>query len=75
MSTRWAIEGPRTRDLLTYGGRVIVHNSRPELEWLIAGARIVQCPRTIPPEQTIELRFHPQFEGCTWPLRREEFHR
>jgi len=75
MSTRWAIEGPLTRDLLTYGGKVIVHNSRPELEWLLDGARVVPCPKAIPPEQTIKLRHHPQFDGCSWPLRRDEFRR
>ncbi|NEB70313.1 hypothetical protein G3I39_25130 [Streptomyces fulvissimus] len=73
MTIRWAIEGPRSRDLLTHGGRVIVHGNRRELEWIIAGARIVQCPRSIPPEQTIGLRWLPQFEGVTWPLRREEW--
>lgn len=73
MSTRWALEGPVSRDLLTHGGRVIVHNSRPELEWVMAGVRIVECPRSIPPEQTIGLRWLPQFEGVTWPLRREEW--
>jgi hypothetical protein len=75
MNTRWALEGPVSRDLLTHGGKVIVHNSRPELEWLMAGARVVKCPSSIPPEQTIELRFHPNFDGCSWPLRREEFRR
>lgn len=74
-TTRWAIEGPVSRDLLTYRGKVIIHNSRPELEWLIDGARIVPCPRDIPPEQCIELRFHPNFDDCSWPLRREEFRR
>lgn len=73
MTTRWALEGPTSHDLLTWNGRVIVHNSRHELEWVMTGARIVQCPRDIPPEQTIELRFHPQFEGVSWPLRREEW--
>jgi hypothetical protein len=73
MTTRWALEGARTRDLLTYGGRVIVHNSKPELEWVMHGARIVPCPRAIPPEQTIGLRWLPQFEGVSWPIRREEW--
>lgn len=72
-ATRWALEGARTRDLLTWGGKVIVHDSRPELEFLISGARIVDCPRSISPEQTIPLRFHPGFDGVTWPLRRDEF--
>lgn len=61
-------------ELLSWNGRVIVHNSRGELEFLLTGdIRIVDCPRSIPPEQTIELRFHPQFSHRSFPLRREAY--
>jgi hypothetical protein len=61
-------------ELLSWNGRVIVHNSRGELEFLLTGdIRIVDCPRSIPPEQTIELRFHPQFSHHRFPLRREDY--
>lgn len=61
-------------DLLTWHGRVIVHNSRGELEFLLTGdIHIVECPRSIPPEQTIELPFHPQFSHHKFPLRREDY--
>lgn len=61
-------------DLLTWNGRVIVHNSRGELEFLLTGdIRIVDCPRSIPPEQTIELPFLPQFAHHRFPLRREDY--
>jgi hypothetical protein len=61
-------------DLLTWNGRVIVHNSRGEMEFLVVGdVRIVDCPRSIPPEQTIELRHHPQFSHHHFPLRREDY--
>lgn len=61
-------------DLLTWNGRVIVHNSRGELEFLLTGPiRIVPCPRSVPPEQTIELRFHPQFSHHTFPLVKEAY--
>ena len=75
MSRRYAIQA-RTPggDLLTWNGRVIVHNSRGELEFLLTGdIRIVECPRSIPPEDTIELRFHPQFSHHQFPLRREAY--
>ncbi len=73
MTARWALEGPVTRDLLTWGGRVIVHDSLAELEWLLDGVRIVRCPAAIPPEQVIGLRWLPQYEGVSWPLRRSEW--
>lgn len=73
--SRYAIrEDTLNGDLLTWNGRVIVHNSRGELEFLLTGnIRIVDCPRTIPPEQTIQLRFHPQFSHHRFPLRREDY--
>lgn len=71
--SRYALQGVTSRDLLTYGGRVLVHDSRPEMEFLFAGARIVDCPRDIPPEQTLSIRHHPDLAAVTWPLRREDF--
>lgn len=71
--SRWALQGEISRDLLTWNGRVLVHNNRAELEFLTAGARVIPCPRSIPPEQTLELRFHPQFADHHFPLRREDY--
>ncbi|MEU6234421.1 hypothetical protein [Kitasatospora sp. NPDC047058] len=70
---RWALQGESSRELLTWRGRVLVHNSRPELEFLITGARPVRCPRDIPNEHTIPLQFHPQFQHHCFPLRREDY--
>lgn len=72
-TTRWALEGEISRDLLTWNGRVLVHGNRAELEFLIAGARTVPCPRSVPPEDTLEIRFHPQFSTHQFPLRRGDF--
>lgn len=71
--TRWALQGETSRDLLTWNGLVLVHNSRAELEFLITGARVVECPRSMPPEQTLALPFHPQFSHHRFPLRREDY--
>lgn len=73
--TRFAIRSTALDgELLTWNGRVIVHTSRGELEFLLAGdVRVVDCPRSIPPEQTIELRHHPQFSHHHFPLRREDY--
>lgn len=74
MSRRYALQGTRSRDLLTYGGRVIVHSNRAELEFLTAGdVRVIECPRSIPPEQCLELRFHPDFAHHRFPLSREDY--
>lgn len=75
MSGRYAIrDAGLGGELLTWNGRVIVHNSRGELEFLIAGdVRIVDCPRSLPPEDCIELPFLPQFAHHSFPLRREDY--
>ncbi|MGC5565340.1 hypothetical protein ACPYPG_21230 [Streptomyces sp. FR-108] len=60
-------------DLLSWGGKVIVHDNKAELEFLMRGVRIVECPRDIPDDQTIPIRFHPDMATVTWPLDRRSF--
>ena len=72
--SRYALQGTTSRDLLTWNGKVLVHNNRAEMEFLFAGeVRVVDCPRDIPPEQTLEIRYHPQLASVTWPLDRKDF--
>lgn len=75
MSKRWAVQERRPGgQLLSWNGRVLVHGDRAELEFLLAGEiRVIECPRSIPPEDTLELRFHPQFAHHRFPLRREDY--
>jgi hypothetical protein len=75
MIRMWAIQEDTPHgQLLSWNGRTIVHNDRAELEFLLAGPiRIVPCPPSIPPEQTIQLKFHPQFSHHQFPLRREDY--
>lgn len=62
-----------TGDLLSWNGKVIVHDSKPELEFLMRGVRIVECPNDIPDDQTFPIRFHPDMATVTWPLDRRNF--
>ncbi len=72
--SRYALQGAISRDLLTWNGRVLVHDNPAEMEFLFAGdVRVIPCPRDIPPEQTLEIRFHPQLASVTWPLDRKDF--
>ncbi|GGW15749.1 hypothetical protein GCM10018980_51870 [Streptomyces capoamus] len=75
MSRMWAIQEDTPHgQLLSWNGRTIVHDSRPELEFLLTGdIRIVPCPPSIPPEQTIALPHLPQFAHHRFPLRREDY--
>lgn len=74
MSTRYALRGAVSRDLLTWNGRVLVHGDKAEMEFLFTGdASVVECPRDIPPEQTLSIRHHPNLAAVTWPLDRKDF--
>ncbi len=72
--SRYALQGTTSRDLLTWNGKVLVHDNPAEMEFLFAGdVQVIPCPRSIPPEQTLPIRFHPQLAAVRWPLRREDF--
>lgn len=72
--SRYALQGTISRDLLTWNGRILVHDNRAEMEFLVTGdVHVIDCPRDIPPEQTLELRFHPQYAHHRFPLRREDY--
>lgn len=75
MSRRYAVQSTLPpRDLLTWHGRVLVHDDPAELAFLLAGEiRVVECPRDIPPEQCMEIRYHPQLASVRWPLDRKAF--
>ena len=71
---RYALQGAVSRDLLTWNGRVLVHSDRAEMEFLFTGdVHVVECPRNIPPEQCLEIRYHPDLASVTWPLDRRDF--
>lgn len=73
----WALFGRVTHDLLTLGGRVIVHDNRAELEWICPRARVVRVTdrdlvqrSPLPP---LPLPQHPALAGVSWPLKRSEW--
>lgn len=73
----YALRGPTTRDLLTYQGRPIVHDSREEIEWLLPDAHAVavteQDLRRRSPLPPLRLRDHPSLSHVRWPLDRSQF--
>lgn len=78
----WAMEGETTHELLTYQGRIIVHPSRAELEFLVpAGVhRYVELLGSSAEEvahrygrPAVLLKDHPDMNAVTWPLDRGRF--
>lgn len=79
MTRRYGLYGQRSRDFLTYGGRIIWHDSAAELEFLcpanVGTAVVREIPRHIPDGLMISVKDHPSFAAVTWPLTREQFRR
>lgn len=70
---RYGLYGALSRDFLTSGGLVLVHSDRGELEFLFPGATVREVPPSIPPEQCLPVRFHPELASVQWPLKRSDF--
>ena len=71
--TRYGLRGDITRELLTYDGRVLVHDNRHELEYLIAGATPVALPGGFADQEVMPISEHPELSTVRWPLNREDF--
>lgn len=67
---RYALRGSVSGELLTYQGRVLVHDNRGELEWLFPGERVVPYDGDLP---TMPVAEHPDMAPVRWPLRKEDF--
>ena len=78
MTTRYGLYGERSRQLLTYGGQVITHHNRAQMEWLHPGTRVVEVPADVPAAQCLPLIAHPdyasvRFDPITGDLDKEQF--
>jgi hypothetical protein len=67
------LHGARSGDLLTYGGRVIVHSNKDEMQFLFPDARVVRVTDGDSLGPTLRLKDHPGMAAVRFPLRREDF--
>jgi len=67
---KYAIKGAASGELLTFQGRILVHDNRGELEWLFPGEQIVLYSGALP---TMPICDHPDMAAVQWPLRKEDF--
>lgn len=70
---RYAMIGNVSGEPISYGGLILVHNSRPELEFLFPGAKVVELGPMVPEHDTMSIKQHPDLRAIRWPLRREDF--
>ena len=71
--TRYGLFGAKSRDFLTYRGRILVHDNDRELAYLLPGSTPRPLPRDIPAELTLPIRLHPELAAIRWPLDRGDF--
>ena len=70
---RHALVGAVSGELLSYGGRVLVHDNPGELEFLFPGSRVVALPPYVSPEQTLPVSAHTELTAVRFPLDRRDF--
>lgn len=75
MIRRYGLYGRGSRDWITYGGRILWHPDRAELEFLFhAGTTTVrEIPADVPDDLLLPVRDHPGMAAVSWPLRRTAF--
>jgi hypothetical protein len=69
----YAAVGQISGELITYGGKVLVHPNRHEMEYLLSGVKIVRCPSYVKPSERSPLKNHTDLSDVRWPLRKEDF--
>lgn len=69
--TVYGLQGDISKSLISINGRVIVHDSREELEFVFPNSQVVCLGRR--PELSMGLREIPGLEEISLPVRREEF--
>lgn len=70
---RFALYGEASRSALTYSGKVLVHDSREDMQLLFPGMRVVELGSMVPEHDTMWIGHHPSLEQVRWPLNPDDF--
>ncbi len=75
MKHRYALRGVSTKELISFQGRVLVHDNVRELEWVFRGpVEVIQISARFASERPVmRLKDHPDMASCTWPLNQADF--
>lgn len=71
--TRYGLKGRRSGDLLSYGGRILVHDNMNELQFLFPGTQVMQVSASLPEELLLPISAHPEMSSVRFPLDRKDF--
>jgi len=73
MTRRYAMVGDVSHEPLSYCGLILYHTDRAEMEYLFAGAKVVELGDQIPEQDCMSITQHPDLVSVRWPLQREDF--
>lgn len=75
--TWFAPQGLVSGELLSLGGKVLVHDNEREVEFLLANVKVVNLGENLETALAgrpwMLLRDHPDMTWVRWPLREEDF--
>lgn len=70
----YAAVGLISNELLSFNGRVLVHDNREEIEWLLSGIKTIKLPKVDIGRPLMRLKDHPDIPKLVkWPLDRKEW--
>lgn len=64
----WCLVGQVSGEVLTYKGRVLVHQNKEELEYLFPNNRVVPLPGYYGEDLTMQIKNHPDMDTIVFPL-------
>jgi hypothetical protein len=77
MIQTFALKGELSGELISYGGRVLVHDNPRELQFLFPKMTVVEVSMNgdglADGRATMPVRDHPQLVDVTWPLDPNNF--
>lgn len=65
---KYVLVGRTTKDALSYGGKIIVHDNKAELEFLFPNERVAPLPSYVDDSLTMALKDHPGMQEVQFPL-------
>jgi len=70
---RFVLYGPVSQSMLTLNGKILYHDSREELEFLLPGAEVREMPGVVREADCLWIGHHPQYKHVTFPIDRSQF--
>jgi len=67
---KYVLVGRTTKDALSYKGKILVHDSAEELQFLFPNERVAPLPSYVDDSLTMALKDHPDMQMIQFPLNK-----